>query len=179
MKRLQRVLAMVLLLALVLTGIPAVPVAAEEIPTSGTCGDSVTWEVTGTTLVISGTGAMNNYTADTQPWKKYRGTITSVVVEKDVTSLGKYAFCYCRNLKEISLPTTVTTISRYAFFQVSSLTDVYYAGSAAQWELVTKGEDNDSFTSARTYMESGFGICGAQLRWVVFSGTLTISGQGA
>ncbi len=68
----------------------------------GTCGDptvnegkNVTWlyNIATRTLTISGTGAMADYeSADNQPWKEYRSSITSVVIENDVTSIGANAF---------------------------------------------------------------------------------------
>ena len=61
---------------------------------------NVIWLLSGTspnyTLTISGTGAMEDYdTPDDQPWKEYRSTITSVVIEDGVTSIGNNAFAYC------------------------------------------------------------------------------------
>ena len=65
----------------------------------GDCGaegheTDVTWLLKGTspnyTLTISGTGAMADYDAPSgQPWKDYRSSITSVVIESGVTSIGK------------------------------------------------------------------------------------------
>jgi hypothetical protein len=73
--------------------------------TGGYCGATdhetdVIWLLSGTspdyTLTISGTGAMEDYdTPDGQRWKEYRSTITSVVIEDGVTSIGNNAFAYC------------------------------------------------------------------------------------
>jgi len=65
----------------------------------GTTGP-LTWQLTGTapnyTLTISGVGEMPDYyDIATIPWAAYRESITIVVVESGVTSIGSYAFfCY-------------------------------------------------------------------------------------
>ena len=66
---------------------------------SGTCGDNLTWNLTGNgVLTISGTGAMSNYTSSSPsraPWYSNRSSIKSVVIEEGVTSIGEYAFNGC------------------------------------------------------------------------------------
>ena len=103
---------------------------------SGNCGTTnheseVTWELafTSTTgiLTISGTGAMKDYGApDDQPWKDYRSSITSVVIEDGVTSIGDYAFegCNNANLTSVTIPASVTSIGGSAFSSCSSLSSV-------------------------------------------------------
>ena len=55
------------------------------------------------TLTISGTGAMADYNSDNQPWKDFRGDITSVVIEDGVTSIGNNAFKDCPSLASITI----------------------------------------------------------------------------
>ena len=55
------------------------------------------------TLTISGTGAMADYNSDNQPWKDFRGDITSVVIEDGVTSIGDYAFYGCTSLTSVTI----------------------------------------------------------------------------
>ena len=130
--------AAVLLLVMMLT-------ATTAWAQSGSCGDDLTWELTGNTLTISGSGAMANYEKpDDQPWKDYRSSITSVVIGNGVTSIGKYAFSLCTlgsvtfegsqltsignsafelcdHLTSITIPASVTSIGEDAFLQCSSL----------------------------------------------------------
>ncbi len=65
--------------------------------TSGTCGDNVTWTLDDEgTLTISGTGEMEDWsTSSNVPWYSSRESITSVVVENGVTSIGERAFYHC------------------------------------------------------------------------------------
>ena len=83
---------------------------------SGTSGD-VSWTLTDDgVLIISGTGAMADYAdGNSVPWASNQADITSVVIENGVTTIGNYAFYYCRNLTSVSIPAGVTSIGDYAF----------------------------------------------------------------
>ena len=60
---------------------------------SGTCGEDMTWKIEGSTLIISGTGRMNDYYFDVYaPWNSYNAQIKKVVIGEGVTYIGKYAF---------------------------------------------------------------------------------------
>ena len=52
------------------------PAFAEEIETSGTCGENVTWELSDTTLTISGAGAMGS-----TPWNYLVSTENGTTVK--------------------------------------------------------------------------------------------------
>ena len=97
--------------------------------TSGYCGDpsvndgeNVTWELTGTTITISGNGAMANFDSPHMgygtpaPWlAAYADDITSIVIEEGVTTVGSYAFEDCNLVESISIPASVTIIGEMAF----------------------------------------------------------------
>ncbi|MBQ6777396.1 MAG: leucine-rich repeat domain-containing protein [Paludibacteraceae bacterium] len=92
---------------------------------SGSCGDNLTWNLTGGVLTISGTGAMNDYNSGTSvPWYTYRSSITSAIVENGVTSIGDNAFYQCVDLTSVTIPNSVTVIGYLAFYECSSLTSV-------------------------------------------------------
>ena len=90
--------------------------------TSGTTGDC-TWSLDGTVLTISGNGKMGdysnaNYYKNPAPW----GTsITEVIIEDSVTSVGREAFCDCDKLTSITIPDSVTSIGDFAFSFCNSL----------------------------------------------------------
>ncbi len=125
-----------------------VPVAIQ----SGSCGENATWEFyENGTLKISGSGAMTDYaTYKDTPWRTFRHLIKTVVIGKDITSVGNYAFAYCDNIEtilfeegsaltrigvlafrsagkvaEITLPDTVSYIGSFAFANLDSLTSIY------------------------------------------------------
>ena len=107
------------------------PEGAIDIPetpsdASGSCGDNLTWtftESTGT-LTITGSGKMNNFTQNTQPWSAYLTQIKKVVIGNGVTSIGNSAFGGCSNLADVSIPKTVTKIGSDAFNCCYSLTSI-------------------------------------------------------
>lgn len=70
----------------------------------GKCGDDLHWQYNNatTTLTISGTGDMYADSSSTMPWYRLRDSITSVIIEEGVTSLGDYAFNGCCNLQLIT-----------------------------------------------------------------------------
>ena len=95
---------------------------------SGTSGN-ITWNLDESTgvLTLSGSGTMNDYSYESSsraPWYSYRSSITSIVINSGITSIGNYAFYYQTNATSISIPDSVTSIGEYAFYQCTSLTSV-------------------------------------------------------
>jgi len=82
----------------------------------------------GSTLTISGTGAMQDFQAATSnmaPWQKSGiGGIRIVVIEQGVTSIGMCAFYGQNNLTSITIPNSIISIGSLAFqscFNIQSL----------------------------------------------------------
>ena len=93
--------------------------------TGGNCGTSVTWSlnVLGE-MTISGTGAMDNYSNENQPWEDSLSSIKSIVIENGVTSVGEDAFYACHSLASVNIPASVTSIGSTAFFDCKELENV-------------------------------------------------------
>ena len=92
---------------------------------SGTCGRGLTWVLDEAgTLTISGSGKMDNYAYRVRPsWHSYSDSITSLVIEEGVTSIGSYAFAEYDNLTgSLVIPEGVTSIGSYAFDSCDGLT---------------------------------------------------------
>ena len=113
---------------------------------SGTCGENTAWNLTGGTLTVSGTGAMEDYSsANGQPWHAYGDLISSVVVEGTVSHIGAYSFYgldnlisitvedgvesiaghsmkYCKNLASVTIPASVTEMGVQTFYGSELLT---------------------------------------------------------
>ncbi|WP_294476090.1 leucine-rich repeat protein, partial [uncultured Ruminococcus sp.] len=104
----------------------SVNVTFKAINPSGECGENAAWELDLDTgkLTISGTGAMYDYSYNTQPWYNYKDNITSVEIENDITSIGNYAFSDCTSLTSIVIPAKVTNIGADAFRRCTSLTSI-------------------------------------------------------
>ena len=121
----KRVLSVFLVLCFVLT---LLPTAFADSPTSGKCGDNLTWTLDGDgTLTISGTGKMwdSDYYNDYDvPWADFLASIEKVVISKGVTSIGNEAFKWCERLTNVTIPDSITSIGNSAFYDCSSLTSV-------------------------------------------------------
>ncbi len=95
------------------------------------CGTNVTWSYSGSTLTISGTGDMTDYSYfDQAPWKSYN--IKNIVINSGVTSIGNYAFYFLSNLTSVSIPDTVTRIGEDAFEHCDSLTRIVIPQSVTE-----------------------------------------------
>ncbi len=88
--------------------------------TSGTCGENLTWTLENGVLMVRGTGAMADYDRSGHP-SPWGTSITQVIIENGVTSIGQFAFYECYDLYDVSLPNTLTTISDYAFCKCRNL----------------------------------------------------------
>ena len=93
---------------------------------AGICGNNLSWGLDNDgVLTISGTGAMTDYPGGgVAPWYAYAGSIQSVVIGNDVTSIGSFAFWRCRQLMSITLSESLLSIGDSAFSQCSGLTGV-------------------------------------------------------
>ncbi len=112
----KRITALLAAFALVLVCAP-VAYAAE-----GTCGENLTWSLSGGTLTISGSGAMTEFTEqDMPPWYGIREQILSLSLSGSLTSIGSLAFYDCDNLSAVSIPGSVTAIGEMAFSNCDSL----------------------------------------------------------
>ena len=88
--------------------------------------DNLTWKLyEDGTLNISGTGAMKNYIyGNNKSPARLNLSVTSIVIEEGVTSVGDYAFENCDNLTSITIPGNVESIGESAFYSCDNLTDV-------------------------------------------------------
>ncbi|MBQ4601431.1 MAG: leucine-rich repeat domain-containing protein [Clostridia bacterium] len=91
--------------------------------TSGSCGASLNWTLSGSTLTITGSGAMNNYSYfEKAPWYDSRASIKKVVIADGVTTVGNYAFYQCSALTDIDFPSSgLTYIGDEAIRECDSL----------------------------------------------------------
>lgn len=103
------------------------PTPSGEVIASGECGQNVTWVLyEDGTLIISGTGPMEDYAAVSAiPWYEYldSDSIITVVIDDGVTSIGTGAFYWC-GLTSVVIPNSVTSIGESAFYSCGRLTSV-------------------------------------------------------
>ena len=76
------------------------------------------------TLTISGKGDMPDYAQHSDPpWWDYRNSISNVVIEHGVTTIGDYSLNYIPMIS-LSIPSSATRIGHAAFYACSKLTSV-------------------------------------------------------
>jgi len=98
--------------------------------------------------------------------------LESVTIPNDVTTIGAGIFCDCTSLERVTIPEGVTAIDDLAFSGCGSLTDVYYGGTAMDWDTVTVSGDNAPLTNANIhYAKPG-------VTWRIKDSTLYIYGSG-
>ncbi|MCR5044941.1 MAG: leucine-rich repeat domain-containing protein, partial [Bacteroidaceae bacterium] len=107
-----------------------------------------------------GTGEMDNYTTGTAPWYENRESITAIVIEDGVTTLGDYAFEGCNNasLTSVTLPESVTNIGANTFNGCSNLATV---GGGSNVETI--GTDAFTGTPWNSNMADGITYVGKTL----------------
>ena len=123
-------------------------VPGQEVLASGSCGDNVTYTIySDKSMVISGTGAMTNFTINydddtiNRENNEYWSQVKTVTIEEGVTSIGNYAFSNCTELTSVSIPNSMTSIGTFAFLGCSVLTSITIPAS-----VETIGADALSYT---------------------------------
>lgn len=139
---------------------------------SGACGTSATYTVDTETgvLEISGTGAMAYYGSySAVPWNAQRSYVQTVRVAEGITSLSGYSCAYMNRLQRVELPSTLTRIGAYCFWQISS-------------ELTVQLPSGVTFIGLKAFGTGdnirGVGRVGS-IDYAITGTTLRLSGKGA
>ena len=124
MKNTRKIISLLLSILMIMTSVPLMAVESfAAVPVkSGTTGEC-TWTLDSDgVLTISGNGKMKDYSFnERKPW----GTsITKVVIENGVTSIGNWAFENCFSLTSITILDGVRYIGNCAFLCCTSLTSI-------------------------------------------------------
>lgn len=131
--------------------------ATEETRPANACGENLTWSMEGTTLTISGSGAMDSFYAGA-PWADYKNSIETVVLTGGVTTVGAAAFTdydkltsvdfgsslreidtaafkNCDGLTSISLPSTFRRFGEESFYGCSNLKEIHCSGGMPSFNM--------------------------------------------
>ena len=101
---------------------------------SGSAGENVTWQIlynemlhaSSDYLLISGTGAMADFSEGEQPWLPYCNGVYTLVIANGVTTVGNGAF-RGQHLSQIMLGGSVRDIGAEAFRGVTNLWNITFA----------------------------------------------------
>ena len=116
-KYISRLMALLLCALLILTCVPVVRADG------GSCGSGLNWNFDGSTLTISGSGAMYDYSESNKaPWDSVSGQIQNLILPDGLTRIGNRAFYKCTALISVSIPGSVQEIGDAAFCKSSSMT---------------------------------------------------------
>ena len=159
------------------------------------------------TLTISGFGDMPDYVeANGTPWYSHQKSITAVVIESGVTTIGDHVFDHYSDLKSVTIPNSVASIKPFAFSGCSGLTSITVSWeklpdiSNLSWfdevdlsaaQLIVPYGTKMLYEAAPVWRDFGAivekvntapesGTCGENLTWTFDeeTTTLTISGTG-
>ena len=154
---------------------------------SGACGEDASWVLNSNgVLEITGSGAMWDNEPNHTPWESYKQKIKQVVVDKDITYIGRFNFYWCSKLESVSfqegsklerigwgtfgysslpqitIPDSVTRLDGYAFYFCSNLSSVEISENSKltqMGEYVFKGD-----TSLKSlYIPDGVASMGANI----------------
>ena len=93
--------------------------------TAGVCGSSMSWILNDDgVMTIDGSGNMSNYTAAGVPYIEYKQSISQVVFDYGITSIGDCAFYNCQKLTSVTIPYTMKSIGSKAFYGCSGLKSI-------------------------------------------------------
>lgn len=104
---------------------------------SGTCGANLSWTLINGTLIITGTGEMDDYQwwqGVYTPWYNHLDSIKTVIIQNGVTSIGNFAFERCSNITSVTIPNTVTRIGYASFEYCQNLTSITIPSSVTSIE---------------------------------------------
>jgi len=105
---------------------------AGEIIYSGTY-KTFTWTVSNTgVLTIGGEGDMPRFGVSNAPWYAFRGAIRHIVIEDNVTSIGRCAFYGYKTVVGLEINAPVAKIGEYAFYKSPLLESVNIPASVVQ-----------------------------------------------
>ncbi len=111
-------------------------------------GDYIIYEDGNERILVSYTGddtdlvLPNTITAINQ-YALFNLSITSVVIQEGVTSIGDNALSWCYSLTNITIPSSVTSIGDSAFYESYLLSQITFNGTVEEWNAIEKGSNWD------------------------------------
>ncbi|MBE6686090.1 MAG: hypothetical protein E7591_02550 [Ruminococcaceae bacterium] len=157
MKGIKRVVSSVLVIIMLISCLSASSFVSHA-EKSGKCGENVSWTLSGGTLTISGTGAMEDYGwsgSESQPWYSSRSSISRIVIENGITHIGSYMAYSHKYLKTVYIPESVTSIGESAFWTHEVIGTLHITDLSAWCNIDFQDTSaNPMFLGASLYLNS-------------------------
>lgn len=129
-----------------------------ETPVTNDISDAdsqVTWTLEEGTLTISGSGGTKDFDSDATPWNAE--DVKSVVIEKDVTSLGAGIFAGCTNLTSITIANAKQVLTQgEGAIPANEGLQIDVQGNLYNEYMITKGWEVYKVVSANATQITGF-----------------------
>ncbi len=140
-----------------------------EVVHRGNVNENISWVFDRqlSSLRITGSGEIPDFSSDNAPWSKYADSIERLYTGKGITGIGAYAFAGLCGLKRVEikegvryvgenafnapklqtliLPETLDRIEREVFAKSDKITELIYDGTRETWDKISFG--NNVFTS--------------------------------
>ena len=158
------------------------------------CGEGLQWTLDGNKVVISGNGAMRDYSVGEAPWGKLSNYISEIEIRDGVTSLGNNAFANCTRLASVQMPDSLEDLGEGTFTNCVALPSIaipdsvtelkenvfYNCTKIAKLELGTRIEsvadtalDGCDALTEITVMDP---YCVLPLEWTTYAENVTVRG---
>ena len=93
----------------------------------------ITWKISDTgVLTIGGEGDMPRFGISNAPWFAYHGAVRHIVIEGNVTSIGRCAFYAYKTLISVEITAPVAKISEYSFYNSINMRSVNIPASVTE-----------------------------------------------
>ncbi|MBQ6860040.1 MAG: leucine-rich repeat protein [Clostridia bacterium] len=76
-------------------------------------------------LIITGNGAMRDFTTTSMPWLGYRHLISTVDIQEGITNLGDNVMYNFESLTDLTTPNTITRIGDHAFANCKNISGTF------------------------------------------------------
>ncbi len=128
MKIARKTFAILLSLLLLLSTVPLAVVGAED------AGPTWTWDEATETVTFTGVGAIPDAPEPAELMETVNPIpefvrMKHLVIGEGITHIGSYAFYFCPNLEDVTLPSTLASIGYGAFLGCIVLTDPVFPSS--------------------------------------------------
>ena len=112
---------------------------------SGQCGDSLYWSYDTTTISITGSGAMHNYSDSLMPWYLFRDSITAVEMVNTAATIGDNAFANCSKLSKLTISEGIESVGANAFMGCTLLTNITCHPIIPPYAVTSSFENYDTY----------------------------------